>query len=297
MSALQQYFKGTQRVEGAPLTVDFKDPTAVGAIDWASFVPSAVAGATGRAALKVAPTAPQVYTMARTLSTTNQVAGPVGRRTMVAWLQDNTLPASSMSLPRDLSLDPSSGALLQAFIPELQQLRLPATDARLAQPQQVPLPRGRTNSWSQLGHDPAQSWPRGATLELLLVWQVPAGVSGHVGVRLLADASLEAEYTDLGIDLGSQLVFINRTMAGSSGVKDTRAGPLLLAGDSRSVQLHAYVDHSVVTCIVNNRTAVTAFVHPSAANHTRVALFNTVTAPGVLLTRFASWQLQAATTT
>ena len=39
------------------------------------------------------------------------------------------------------------------------------------------------------------------------------------------------------------------------------------------VQFHAYVDHSIVTVLVENQTALTVWVHPSAANSTGLALF------------------------
>ena len=37
--------------------------------------------------------------------------------------------------------------------------------------------------------------------------------------------------------------------------------------------LQAYVDHSIVTVIVENQTALTVWVHPSSPNSTAVALF------------------------
>ena len=70
-------------------------------------------------------------------------------------------------------------------------------------------------------------------------------------------------------------VFIDRRNSSAKHTDaDIRAGPmpktLATAGE---VQFHAYVDHSIVTVLVENQTALTVWVHPSAANSTGLALF------------------------
>lgn len=90
------FYIGTQS-NGSPLDVDWKNPNATGIIDFGT------------------------YTMARTLgSDPNQVTVP-GRRVIVGWIGG---PATaSQSLARDLSFSPDR-ELLQAFVPELQSLRV-----------------------------------------------------------------------------------------------------------------------------------------------------------------------------
>lgn len=59
---------------------------------------------------------------------------------------------------------------------------------------------------------------------------------------------------------------VDGTTAGNS---DIRAGPLL--GDTDEVTIHAYVDHSIIAVIFNNRTSLTVSVKPSAEDSTGVA--------------------------
>jgi hypothetical protein len=69
--------------------------------------------------------------MARTLGSAdgNQVASKSGRRVLIGWIASQAqspYPPASQSLARDLSLS-ASYELLQAFVPELQSLRQPAS--------------------------------------------------------------------------------------------------------------------------------------------------------------------------
>lgn len=132
----------SQAYPGAPLVVDEADPASRGMIDW-GYAEPADNGLTGVAALR--PSGAGAYKMARTLSPSspNQVRAPAsmppttgtrppppllqvaapGRKVMVAWL-DLGSAGQSGSLPRDLSLHPTTGALLQQFSPELQVRRM-----------------------------------------------------------------------------------------------------------------------------------------------------------------------------
>eukprot|EP00966_Prymnesium_polylepis_P115886 2678967-Prymnesium_polylepis.1 len=52
-----------------------------------------------------------------------------------------------------------------------------------------------------------------------------------------------------------------------------RAGPWVAPMDEVTT-VHAYVDHSIVTLIVDNRTALTAWVHPQHPDSTGVGVFS-----------------------
>lgn len=86
-------------------------------------------------------------------------------------------------------------------------------------------------------------------------------------------------------------------MAACSTDFDVRAGPmpttLAAAGE---LHLHAYVDHSLVTVIVENQTALTVWVHPVSAESTGVALFSAGgegAGAGVMLAEMAVWELDS----
>ena len=59
------------------------------------------------------------------------------------------------------------------------------------------------------------------------------------------------------------------------GAADRRAGPVpRTLSEPNEMHLHAFVDHSIVTLIAENQTALTVYVHPISAASTGVALFN-----------------------
>lgn len=123
-SGAPMYFIGVQPAPGAPLVVNFSDSRATGMLDWGTFVAGAEAGAV------VASGEPSAaLTGVRVLGShsANQVLTP-GRRVVVGGVNGGKWPQqTSQGLPRDLSLSPT-GELLQAFVPELQALRVePAT--------------------------------------------------------------------------------------------------------------------------------------------------------------------------
>merc|ERR1711884_441725 len=77
---------------------------------------------------------------------------------------------------------------------------------------------------------------------------------------------------------------------------DVRAGPWpsddAKPGEPRSISVHIYVDHSIVSLIVGNQTAITAWVHPSQPDSVGVALFSD--RGDVEATSIAIWQLASA---
>jgi hypothetical protein len=191
-------------------------------------------------------------------------------------VQDGTIRAASMSLPRDLTLG-TDVALRQAFVPELQTLREQA------------LSRFHRDS---VPHQPVAPAIKGQLTAGALAMEVHAcfdasSVSDRAavapfGVRVLACPDRKA-HADILFDLAREHVLVDR----SSTDGDIRAGPLVVD----ALCLHAYVDHSVVEVIFGNRTAITAYVHVPAPD---CSLFSLVGDGTVELLSFDVWALSQA---
>ena len=246
-------------------------PGDTGMIDWGSFTPRALALATndssgssggggggGHAVLKgldaLVGGQGRGMSMARTLgSDPNQVA-VAGRRVIVGWTSGLW---HLQSLPQDLSVG-ADDQLLQAFVPELQSLRVGPS----------------------VKIEPITTQPFGQQLEIFASFSPPAqgsGVQGGGGGKtevVVLRSESGAEGTMVGVDFESELVYIDGRKQGNSVV---RAGPLLgletngggkggVSGSGSVVTVHIIVDHSVVVAIFNNRTAITVAVKPSSAD-------------------------------
>lgn len=178
-----------------------------------------------------------------------------GRKIMSAWLDGGGEGGGQAnSLPRDLSLDASTGELLQQFSPELKALR--------------------TGSGAPAGL-------RSQQVEIIADFSVAAGADpqAEFGVAVLLSED-GADAQRVGVLLGPQLV-------GAAGA----AGPLspaMAPGAAAAVHLHAIVDHGIISVIVNNRTAITVFVTPRDADSSRVELYGV---DGSTIT--ATWQAWA----
>ena len=186
-------------------------------------------------------------TMARTLgSDPNQVAVN-GRRVLIGWIGGGS-PASQ-SLARDLSLSPTY-ELLQAFVPELQMLRKPASE----------------KVQSFVGSAGAMLLPHAAgalQAEVLATFQwTGANPTAPFGVSVLN---------------GTQVVTIDckgddpAAPGGCMVVVGTARGPLMPLG-TKSASVHVYVDGVIVETIVNNRTAMVTYHSPSSADDTAISL-------------------------
>lgn len=231
LSGNTAFFCGTQAGPGAPLKVDLTNAGAAGMVDWGALgLNDGAGGGTGVAALRAIGGGP--YMMARTLSpaSANQVAAS-GRKVITAWLN---VAVNAQALPRDLSLNPADGALLQAFSPELQALRTGGGD-----------PEG----------------VRAQAVEIVADFTVAAGADpdAQFGVWALLSAD-GTDFVRIGVDLGRGVVTV------ADG-----AGPLL--GDRSRIHVHAIVDHSIATAIFNNQTAITRRRDPVSANSDRAALY------------------------
>jgi hypothetical protein len=231
------FFCGTQS-PGEQLIIDESNPYSRGMIDWGSFSPLPDSTAQGVEALIGNGYGP--YKMARTLSpsSSNQVRDR-GRKIITAWLDGGSFGQSN-SLPRDLSLEFSTGELLQQFSPELKSLRI--------------------GSGSSIG-------VRSQQIEIVAKFSLSSTVDpqAEFGVAFAQSEDGEDEQR-VSIQLGSQLVVVSRGRA---------AGPLfpVVSSFPTTVYIHIIFDHSIISTIVNNRTAITAFVSPRDENSTRLGLF------------------------
>jgi sucrose-6-phosphate hydrolase SacC (GH32 family) len=227
-------------------------------IDWGAFSPNSKIGAKGLAALVGGKS--RGYSMARTLgSGANQVAEN-GRRVIIGWI--GTTPGSQ-SLPQDISLAPDS-TLRQAFVPELKTLRVGGAQRELSMQTRAFVSPGRLGG--------ALGFKGGQQLEILADFPHMPNATGIIGLRVLKAG--DTEYTTVGVDFDTDLVFIDGTKQGNT---DVRAGPLLRTADYPStVHLHIYIDHSIIAVIANNRTGITTYVTPSSAEARGVELVNRV---------------------
>mmetsp|Transcript_728 Transcript_728/g.2362 ORF Transcript_728/g.2362 Transcript_728/m.2362 type:complete len:537 (+) Transcript_728:47-1657(+) len=243
------------------------------AVDWSCFVPSAAT--TGGIDLAWEHGGTQYGCCPKT------AAGPGGRRVLFGWLQhgtsDGDMPGrgpntdNAFTLPRDLTVGPG-GEVLQRFVPELQGLRV-----------------GPANSTTKAGlstvaaANAVELGIAGGQLELVAGITMASGAAGcDAGLTVLAGGT---QFTAVGVNLSSGLAYIDRTRSGLPSDADVRAGPLAAAAASAAaeIQMHVYVDRSIVTVIVNNRTALTAWVHPDEGS-LKVGAYGTCAAGSVSVT-------------
>ena len=229
--------------------------------------------------------------------------GPLGRGT-----SNNTL-----SLPRDLSVGYSGNGsrfVKQAFIPELKTLRrahttlpaqsVPTSDA--AEPHWLPetafgpqieifatfvLSASAVHQLQEPGRDGVASAP---LFGLTLLASNASVVSSFGVVRTTAAVG---ERTVIAFDLSRKMVRLDRRSSGASVDADVRAGPWPDDGSGSStnkVTVHAFVDHAVVSLIVGNQTAISAWVAPQRADSVGVGVFSEL-GPSDVTATVDVWQL------
>jgi hypothetical protein len=161
---------------------------------------------------------------------------------------------SAQALPRDLSLDTVDGSLLQAFSPELTALRLGNGDPKSVLAQAV---------------------------EIVVDFTVNPGADSNASFGVWALLSADGtDFVKIGVDLGLGVVTV------ADG-----AGPLM--GNRTHIHVHAIIDHSIVTAIFNNRTAITRRKDPKGIDSERTALYG-VDGVGISATVWNAWALRNA---
>ena len=177
--------------------------------------------------------------------------------------------AASQSLSRDLTMS-SEFELLQQFVPELQTLRLPGSERRLAlDGTETRLSEGRRQHVQGAGALRLEiiarfSWPAGSGLPTQRFGFSFLGGAGNVSIDCTnSTATGEAPGGCMAGIVGS----VNNT-----ATKTTWMPVLPIA--TNEVRIHTIVDHSIVETIVNNRTAmITNTINTKSAAETAVALF------------------------
>ena len=302
------YWVGERPAPGASF-MPRRGNAAAGVIDWSCFYPANATTALPRGGARLELATDYGLTQfgccpkTATQPAQQQAPGVKGRsrRVMFGWLQnggsndeggrgDVSSTNNTMTLPRELSLAPDGVTLLQAFVPELQALR--RTHFRAVN---IAVPVGGAAGAHFFGPAAGAQLEISATFKLSAALRDSFGTNaevGNFGLLVLA-ASDTSEHTVIGFDLSHQTVFLDRKASGAPDLDgDVRAGPWPSSaglGDETSITVHVYVDHSVVSLIAANETAITAWVHPQSKMSTGVAVWSAV--EGVKLDSIDVWAL------
>ena len=214
-------------------------------------------------------------TMAKTLgSDPNQVAAN-GRRVLLGWIssqsRDIYRPASQ-SLPRDLTLS-ADYELLQQFVPELKVLRMPASHTL----------HSFDGSGGGGSGDDESSMP------------ADVKIGGSQQLEVIATFSWAASFEPpaaFGVAVlgGAANITIDCAGAPCQGHVNGKGGPIMPL-KTRSITLHAIIDHSIVEVIYNNRTAMVVYAYPLSASAVAVRLFGV---GGGLKGTIETWELKQA---
>ena len=191
-----------------------------------------------------------------------------GRQVMWAWLVDN--PASHdissaevratdgwtgvYGLPRTLWLA-DDGTLGIAPVEELKQLRINEKSFPA-----VSLGEGKQMELTGIN---------GRSCEILL--EIMPGTARKIGLKVRASPD-EAEVTLLYIDSTANRLVFDSTRSGIHGRMIEEAAPFQLA-PAEKLQLHIFIDQSVVEIFADQRQAITRRVYPGRPDSTGVILF------------------------
>ena len=217
-------------------------------------------------------------TMAKTLgSDPNQVAAN-GRRVLLGWIssqsRDIYRPASQ-SLPRDLTLS-ADYELLQQFVPELKMLRMPASHT-------LHFFDGSGGGGGGDDDDDESSMP------------ADVKIGGSQQLEVIATFSWAASFEPpaaFGVAVlgGAANITIDCAEGPCQGHVNGKGGPIMPL-KTRSITLHAIIDHSIVEVIYNNRTAMVVYAYPLSASVVGVQLFGV---GGGLKGTIETWELKQA---
>jgi sucrose-6-phosphate hydrolase SacC (GH32 family) len=202
-----------------------------------------------------------------------------GRRIAIGWMNrwGGRMPerlngwGGAMSVPRELFLLPN-GRLGSRPVAELRDLR----GARAARLTDVMV--------SGLRHT-----ARGDAMEIVAEFDAAGAPADSFGlvVRRSPDGS---EQTRIAYDASERTVSVDRTRSGI-GDRDVVGGPIEPSGDG-TLRLRVLLDRSSVEVFADDRSAVTARIHPNHRESDGVALF----ADGgrVRLKALTAWQMKSA---
>lgn len=261
-----EFIVGDQPAPGSPLLPDWERSYPV---DWGAFKPKGSPGPTPFPDSD--DTGLQVLTDGAYICCPKTAKiGEDGRRVMFANLGYTTPELVALALPRDVWLSADGRSLRQSFVSELGVLR--DTHEGLGPKTLTPAP---SRASAGVAHQINVAGPR---LEILASFSNVFSAAGECGPAhefgvLVFGSDDFTEHAAVGFDARAKHVFIDRTNVGKNATfHDVRAGPCLSdGGESMGLTMHVYVDHSIVTVIANNQTAITVYAPRGSKNSIRVA--------------------------
>lgn len=174
---------------------------------------------------------------------------------------------------------PTSKVLLQQFVPELQGLRVPGSVVQLG------CSTGRTvgNGWLRTEVVASFTFPNTGPDGRPFAGKFGVCVLGSKSGKSSLDATVDCSRRIAGnVQVSTEKVFCVATCGEPSKLFPAPLLPLVTAaaapsgtnGTTTEVRLHAIVDHSILECIFNNRTAMAvAGVSGKSEDDTNVGIF------------------------
>lgn len=205
-----------------------------------------------------------------------------GRRIMWAWVFDGREPATREA----------SGWSGMLSLPRVLWLGEDHT-LRMAPPEELALLRMHPKAYHALtvpaGREVTLEAIQGNSLELVVEMVVGAATEAGVKVCCSPDG---AEETRITYDAVEKKLKVDTTRSSlGEGPKAVEAGPLELGADE-SLQLHIFIDRSVVEVFANDRQAVTRCIYPTRPDSLGVSLYSTGSA--VEVRSVQAWEMAPA---
>lgn len=194
--------------------------------------------------------------------------------------------ANLFGLPRVFELDEERGVLLQRPAPELEVLRR----------ERLVIEKIRTGGgrWGRLVAEsfelPENEITRSPMLEARVLFA--PGEWGQRGLRLFRSPGGEEEtllYYDA--ERGKMVVDKSRCSLNPTVEKGVQGGPFRLE-PGEPLELHLFIDHSVLEVFINGRATLTTRVYPTLEVMPFAGIFSEVA--GVTVTKLEVWQLSRA---
>ena len=194
---------------------------------------------------------------------------------------DDTPPLSwdgAAALPRELTVDHTTGQLLMDPVAEVATLRVPGSKRILG-------------PWSLSPTAPAIPVIRGRGVELnITAYAPPPGAAFVVNVLCSTPSPSRGECTSIVVNGTSRKVVVelSRSTIGSVGSRAPVMAPIpVITGP---LKISVFVDHSIVEVFVSSRSVLTARVYPILSNSDGVFV-GAVGVADVNITRLIAWDL------